>query len=219
MKNNIFWLIKNSFVLDYKFFKVSDWNFFDNFIFIIKKYFTIIKHFFKKFELGKDFVFFKNKRIYYDSKLGLAGYQSILSRHQKLMKIAGIKNVLTVVDIGANVGFFSLMCSDLFPSCKIFSVEPIKNTFNCLGKNVHGNKNIRIFNYAISNFNGTAKMTFDKNDSAVSMLNYESGNIQVNAKTLDDLTDDNNLTGIDILKIDVETFENLVLLCGKKHWL
>jgi hypothetical protein len=103
---NIAWFVKQSILLDFKFFKVSDWNFFKKINFLILKYFLIFKHFLKKFELGKDFCWFDSKKIYYDSRYGLAGYQSILSRHQNLIKLAGIHNPTIIIDIGANVGFF-----------------------------------------------------------------------------------------------------------------
>lgn len=56
---NIFWFIKQSIVLDFKFLEVSDWNILKKINFLILKYFLISKHFFKKFELG---IFIKKTR-------------------------------------------------------------------------------------------------------------------------------------------------------------
>ena len=213
MENMLFWLIKQSLILDIKFFKVSDWSVFKKINFLILKYFLIFKHFFKNFKLGKDFCWFNKKRIYYNTRFGLAGYQRILSTHQKLIKLAGIDNIRTVIDIGANVGFFSKLCRDLFPKSKIFSFEPIPKTFQCLKNNFKDDINTKVFNLAISDFNDKAKMSFNEQHSAVSQIS-DKGSVDVNVRKLDDIIKENNIDCIDILKIDTETFEAHVLLGG-----
>jgi len=207
------WFVKQSLILDLKFFKVSSWNIFKKINFIILKYFLIIRHFFKKFKLGEDYCYFDNKKIYYDSRYGLADYQSLLSRHQNLIKLAGINNANTIIDIGANVGFFSKLCRDLFPKSKIYSFEPIPKTFQCLDNNFKDDANTKVFNLAISDFNGESKMSFDSQDSAISQMT-NNGNINVRVRELDDVIEDNNISSIDILKIDTETFEAHVLRGG-----
>jgi len=210
---NKLWFIKQSLILDFKFLKTSDWNIRKKIDFIFLKYFLIFKHLLKKFKLGEDFFYFDNKKIYYDSRFGLIDYQSILSKHQNLIKLAGIKNVSTVVDIGANVGFFSRLCRDIFPESKIFSIEPIPRTFECLYKNFKDDRNTKIFNLAISDFNGRVKMNFNDQNSAGSQITND-GDIEVAVKKLDDFAGRNNINHIDILKIDTETFEAHVLRGG-----
>ena len=210
---NIFWFVKQSIILDFKFFKVSDWSVLKKINFFILKYFLMFKHFLKRFELSEDFCWFDNKKIYYDSRFGLAGYQSILSRHQNLIKLAGIHNPGTIIDIGANVGFFSKLCRDLFPKSKIFSFEPIPKTFQCLKNNFKDDMDTKVFNLAISDFNGKAKMSFDEQYSAISQITNK-GDVNVNVRRLDDVAKENNIDCIDILKIDTETFEAHVLRGG-----
>lgn len=207
------WFIKQSLMLDCKFFKISNWSFERKIKFLILKYFLIFKHFVKKFKLGEDFCYFDNKKIYYDTRFGLAGYQRILSTHQYLIKLVGIHNVNTVLDIGANVGFFSKLCRDIFPESKIFSFEPVPKTFQCLENNFKDDVNTKVFNLGISDFNGEAKMNFNEQDSAVSQIT-EEGNIKICVRKLDDVVKENNIDGIDILKIDTETFEAHVLRGG-----
>lgn len=209
----MFWFIKQSIILDIKFLRVSRWGFLKKSNFLILKYFLIFKHLLKKFELGKDFCWFDNKKIYYDSRFGIAGYQSILSRHQNLIKLAGIRNPGTIIDIGANVGFFSKLCRDLFPKSKVFSFEPIPKIFQCLKNNFKDDINTKVFNLAISDFNGEAKMSFNEQDSAISQIT-DKGSVGVNVKRLDNVVRENNIDCIDILKIDTETFEAHVLKGG-----
>jgi len=207
---NIRWFVKQSIILDFKFLKVSDWSIFKKINFLILKYFLIFKHFFKKFELGENFCWFNKKRIYYDTRFGLADYQSILSRHQNLIKLAGIHDPDIIIDIGANVGFFSKLCRDLFPKSKIFSFEPVPRIFKCLSNNFRYDKNTKIFNLAVSDFNGKAKMNFDEQNSAISGISV-NGDIEVKTMILDDFIKENNIDRIDILKIDTEKHEANVL--------
>jgi len=206
----IVWFIKQSLMLDYKFMETSKFNIVDKSKFLLIKYFLILKHLFKNFELGKDFCFFNGKKIFYDSKFGLAGYQRILCTHQNLIKLAQINNVKVVIDIGANVGFFSKLCRFLFPESKIFSFEPIPQTYTCLYKNFKSDKNTYVYNLGISDFNGKSKMNFNSQNSAVSQITI-NGNIKVYVNKLDDFVKNNNIEYIDILKIDTESFESHVL--------
>jgi len=210
---NILWFVKQSIILDFKFLKVSDWSVFKKINFLILKYFLIFKHFFKRFKLGKDFCWFDKKRIYYGTRFGLADYQSILGRHQNLIKLAGIHNPGTIIDIGANVGFFSKLCRDLFPKSKIFSFEPIPKTFQCLENNFKDDINTKVFNLSIADFNGKAKMSFNEQYPAISQISNK-GDVNVNVRRLDDVAKENNIDCIDILKIDTETFEAHVLRGG-----
>lgn len=208
---NILWFVKQSLILDFKFFKVSDWSIAKKSKFLLLKYFLIFKHFFKEFKLSEDFCKFENEKIYYDSKYGLAGYQSSLARHQKLIKMEGIKDAKIIFDVGANVGFFSKLCRDIFPNSKIFSFEPIPKIFQCLENNFKDDMSTKVFNLAISDFNGKIKMNFNEQYSAVSQIS-DKGVIDVNVVKLDDFIKKNNsIDLIDILKIDTETFEAHVL--------
>lgn len=174
------------------------------------KYFFILKHLIVPFKLGENFCRFGREKIYYDSKFGLTGYQSLLARHQKLIKLEKIKNAKVIIDIGANVGFFSKLCRDIFPESNIFSFEPVTMTFECLNNNFEYDKNTKVFNLAVSDFNGSAKMKFDEQDSAISQIST-SGDVEVKTITLDDFISENNIGIIDILKIDTEEHEAHVL--------
>jgi len=204
------WFIKQSLILDFKFIIISRWSLSKKVTFIAIKYWLIAKHFFVKFSLGKDYVYFDGNKIYYDSKYGLAGYQSILARHQNLLKIAGVKNVKTMVDIGANVGFFSMLVRHLYPKSKIYAFEPMPITYRALSRNFEGDKRTKIFNMAIFNKNANLRMSFNGQNSAISKIEIK-GDLYIKAKRLDNLTHDNKIDKIDILKIDVETFEDYVL--------
>lgn len=213
--NKIIWLIKQSLILDFKFIKISNWSFIKKIKFLIVKYRLLIRHFFKKFELRKDYIKLFGEKIYYDSCYGLAGYQSMLVRPQKMIKIAQIDKVSTVIDIGANVGFFSKLIRDLFPKSIIYCIEPIPSIFKRLQLNFQHDPKAKLFKIAISDKFGNARMSFDNNNSAISYINNK-GNVKVKLDTLDNFISKNKISQIDILKIDTEGFENHVLKGGQK---
>lgn len=214
---NYFWLASKSLQLDIKFLRVSPLALSRKGKFILLKYGLIVRHMVVGFELGRDSVRFNGEDIFYDSKYGLADFQSILTRHQNLINIARIDSVKTVIDVGANVGFFSKLMRELYSSAKIYAVEPIPQTFECLRKNFIHDLNTKIFNIAISDRTGTTNMSFDAEDSVVSRID-EDGGIEVQTITLDQFILENKISTIDVLKIDTETFEAHVLR-GSAHAL
>ncbi len=195
-----------------------------SFLFFKKYYLLIVYGVFKfrKFELGKSSVSLFGKKIYFDLRFGIAGYQATMCIHQRLLQIADIDDVKTVVDIGANVGYFSLLARDMFPTAEIIAVEPIKETYRALEKNFQGENNVSLIQKAITDFNGETTMLFDPDFSAVSSL--DMGNIStaksrrlertVTAVTLDTMVDELDIERADLLKIDVENFEKSVLAGG-----
>lgn len=215
--SRIIWFIKQSLILDHKFFKVSKWSFTKKTEFVVKKYITLLFHGFKKFELGKDFVILSGRKLYYGNKFGIADYQGILARHQRLLRIANIKigNGGVIIDVGANVGIFSKLSRDLYPRASIYSIEPIVNTFECLRKNFEKDLNTHIFNIALGNAKGKQRMSFNNQNSEISKIDAK-GNIVVNMQSLDEFIRINRIKKIDLLKIDTEGFEDKVLLGAKE---
>ena len=63
---------------------------------------------------------------------------------------------LTVLDIGANIGAFSMHYSAKWPEAKIKAFEPVKANVIGLYDNCRPNPNIEIFNAAVRNFTGHA---------------------------------------------------------------
>jgi FkbM family methyltransferase len=54
----------------------------------------------------------------------------------------------TIIDLGANIGFFTVMAHSLYPWSKIISLEPYKPSFEQLVKNCDGLNNIHMMNNA-----------------------------------------------------------------------
>jgi len=184
----------------------------EKFLFILKKYYLIIYHlFFQEFKISRSRVNLFGDFFYYDSKYGLAGLQGIFTRHKRELDFIKDRDIKVIIDVGANVGCFTLLCSRLFQCKSIDSFEPIPDVFKCLNENTKNVKNVRVHNLAVSNNDGESYMSFDEQNSSISKKIVNKKGLRVKNITLESFFKKQKITKIDLLKIDVESFENLVL--------
>ncbi|QRF75009.1 Hexuronic acid methyltransferase AglP [Thermoplasmatales archaeon] len=118
-----------------------------------------------------------------------------------------------ILDVGAQFGDYALLCSNYAGSKEVISLEPLKDNFNILLKNLRINaaKNVDAYNYAASSSNGKTKLHISGNMGA----KIGGGKIEeVSTVTLDSFYD----KGPTLMKIDVEGFE-LDVLNGAKQIL
>jgi FkbM family methyltransferase len=131
-----------------------------------------------------------------------------------------------VVDIGANIGLFSIFAAK-FTRNKIYAIEPYPENVKYLKENITLNNfqnNIKIYPVAISDYNGIKKLylseisgghlLFDHNISG-SLVDY----IKVKTKTLQQIIDENSLEKIDYLKMDCEGSEGHILKSTPQKYL
>ena len=98
------------------------------------------------------------------------------------------------VDIGCNIGIYTLLIGNKFKNCKqIISIEPIFNTFKRLRSNIKINKieNITtLLNIALSNKDGKAKMRSVSKHNQIQLSKFEineTGDVDVETKVFDNL--------------------------------
>jgi FkbM family methyltransferase len=107
-----------------------------------------------------------------------------------------------ILDIGANTGVYSLIAKAVNPSSTVYAFEPVKRVFDKLQQNIRLNGfDIMAVEKAVSNSEGTA-VIYDPQDEVEQ---------KIFTTTLDSFIRENNLTAIDLIKIDVETHEPEVL--------
>jgi FkbM family methyltransferase len=124
----------------------------------------------------------------------------------------------TVVDVGANVGYFSLWWLSRFPRNKVIAVEPMPNNFSLLERNrmLNPDKDFHVINCAMRSQGGHVILHFDRSDSfttSASILQGTGGGdeISVKAISLAQLVADFHLSRIDFLKLDCEGSEYDIL--------
>ncbi|MBI4063356.1 MAG: FkbM family methyltransferase [Elusimicrobia bacterium] len=122
-----------------------------------------------------------------------------------------------VVDIGANVGWHSIMLSREVPQGKVLAFEPIPLIFEYLKKNLALNNagNVETYNYGFSDEQERLRFYFDPKLSAGTSardMDQERQNVLIEAevKRMDD-TIAHLTPKIDFIKCDVEGAELLVL--------
>lgn len=125
---------------------------------------------------------------------------------------------MTVLDVGANTGLFSLLAARRSPSVVVHAVEPVPRVFAALQANVarNGFTNVVCHRLALSDHDGPVSM-YVPDDEIPLMASLSpawrpgSDRIEVDAQTLDQFVGRLNLTDVDVLKIDTEGTESDVL--------
>ena len=135
---------------------------------------------------------------------------------------AGEKN-LVVFDVGAYVGDITAIYTKTFPSATVYCFEPFADSFQELSR-LARQESIKPYQIAFSDQNGKAMFQVNTDRSCNSMFPRPSagakyyskssqniGQIEVETQKLDTFCDTENITDIDILKLDVEGSELKVL--------
>jgi len=121
-----------------------------------------------------------------------------------------------IIDIGANIGTFSILAAKKYPQAKIYSYEPVKSTYNLLRQNIMLNKisNINTFRYGVSNEKRkTALYVGNASGLSSTTKRGKTFNIEIiSMVTLKDIFDMNKINKCDLLKMDCEGGEYSILL-------
>lgn len=127
------------------------------------------------------------------------------------------------IDVGANIGYYSIWASKFNPYGKIYSFEPSVSNFKRLNENISCNNlfsQIIPIQKAVAASSGHISMTEDLdtlNHIVKSEIITENENtVKVGCINLDDFAQNENISFIDYLKIDVEGYELDVLKGAEK---
>lgn len=128
-----------------------------------------------------------------------------------------VKDTGVVIDIGANIGAFSVYAAGLSDKVKVYAFEPQATNYALLETNIDRNKmakQIQAFRMAVGDRNGSISMTDEGGGSSVS----GDGDIpMIELKDIWGLVD--KLEFVDVLKIDVEGYEGNIILSAPKSTL
>ena len=130
------------------------------------------------------------------------------------------KNSKVIFDIGANTGVYSLVAKTINPNSEVHAFEPFEAIFEKLDHNAKLN-NFKINSNctAISNYTGDAVIYTEDPNFAYSVTvnknlwvkDKEAIKLNIKTVTLKDYIEQNNISRIDLMKIDVETHEPEVM--------
>ena len=132
-----------------------------------------------------------------------------------------LNNNSVFIDIGANIGLYSLFISDNYKS-NIICFEPHPKAFKILSARLGNNKKIKIYNKAVSDENGytdlylhqeegSTKQDYSESSSLFSQKINVDPNKKIKIETIDINRILNNYDYIDCIKINAEGVEFKIL--------
>ncbi len=139
------------------------------------------------------------------------------------------KRSRVIIDVGAHIGYYSILAALANPDAKIFAFEPLPQAAQRFKRNIKENRlaNISLLEFAIGDATGAATL-FHIPDSSESIPSssglsqtffqspyyLEQGVVAgavVEVKTLDEVASTHMIPHVDLVKIDTETTEPAVI--------
>lgn len=124
-----------------------------------------------------------------------------------------IGNDWTVVDIGAGIGDFAVSVARRHPACQVYAYEPFPESFALLKENAQLNSvsNISAFPLAIGSQSGKVALFASgeavQHSTSELAISEAAPTLEVQALTLDEALQSNEIEHCDFLKIDCEGCE------------
>ena len=122
-------------------------------------------------------------------------------------------NPATIIDGGANVGNYTRQITSILNNCTVYSFEPVKETFEKLTLNLRGQENIILLNKGLYSENCNKNINIYSSDEHASIYKMD-GLPSKSIKTInielvkgDDFLQENGISHIDLLKLDLEGAE------------
>lgn len=149
-------------------------------------------------------------KVHFDDSRNYADYIIGQMNNEEIYKDYISGDDLVILDIGGNVGLFSLHCSDC--AKVIYSFEPTSSHFALLQEFTSPYPNIIPVNIAISDRDGDISFyTNDHNTTCNSLVNTTGTCVTVKTKSIVTFLNENNITHVDFVKCDIEGSEMVAL--------
>lgn len=131
------------------------------------------------------------------------------------------EEVQVIVDLGSNIGLSVLYFKAQYPRATVIAVEPDKENYELMVKNVGRLPGVHCLNNAIWN---SSKLlgVYDNGGGEYSYLVKEESQSEkaaIRSITINDIMDRFNLSKIDLLKIDIEGSEKELFSGNYQSWL
>lgn len=125
-----------------------------------------------------------------------------------------LKTARGFMDIGANVGYFSLLAKSANPKCHVVAIEPLPlNTEKLLrNKNLNNFESLDIVDVCISDEPGTTSFLIPPNNERgwgriAYKTMFDGHLIQRTVETIDRIVPKLGVSNVDVIKMDIEGFE------------
>jgi len=124
-----------------------------------------------------------------------------------------------IIDGGANIGLFTMLMKNKFPDATIICIEPDKENYEILKRNVSLYSNVKLINAGLWSKDTTLKVYDKYNEGKSAMIVEEDTNGNIEAISIDTLMLKYSIERIDVLKLDIETSEAELFASNYEHWL
>jgi FkbM family methyltransferase len=134
----------------------------------------------------------------------------VINDEYGLNKLKLDQSIKTILDIGGNLGMFSVYARELFPNARIISLEAIYDTYLLLAENTK-NHNIETYNMALGD-GSILYFNYCPDHSGANQLKKEKqfanqSNIEIPSKTLKNIFDNLKIESPYVIKMDIEGSE------------
>jgi FkbM family methyltransferase len=147
---------------------------------------------------------------------GNASYKPARNGERWLLDTLRGESIRTVLDVGANVGTWSLMAADLFPAATIYALEVVPETAAALRARAGTHNRIRCFNLGLAAHTGMLSLQYHAAASTHATFtdyphSWTGERIECPVMRGDEFLAREGIGEVDFLKLDVEGAEHLVL--------
>ena len=173
----------------------------------------------RKFNRGSRYCKIKvnGSQMYVDFNDGGVSRQLYLHKKRERYSTDYMKEIVrerdTIIDIGANSGYYALLESQLANRGEVYAIEPVPRNVQLLKKNIELNdyKNIQVFPFAIGGSGGMRKIyLYDKGNLCSfkkNIQNNPAGKMDVLMMTLDNFVEKYVSGDPALIRMDVEGYE------------
>ena len=125
-----------------------------------------------------------------------------------------LKRGMTFLDVGANVGYFSLLAASIVgESGRVLSIEPLPDLYQILKETIDRNhiKNIELLRIGLDDSDHVGviyRPPESQHNNSPSVFGSEEGTpVDISFKRLDNTLQEQNIETVDVMKVDVEGME------------
>jgi len=162
-----------------------------------------------KTKLGKLNFWYRSDDKFIGQRIALGKYE----KYETAIMLGQLNINSVVVDVGANIGYYTLLMARV--AKKVYAIEPDKDCFEILKKNVKENnlKNVVLLNIGASDKKGKKYLMRDEKNQGNSKINDKNGET-ILTRTLDNMLI--NEQKISLIKVDTQGWETQVIEGAKK---
>ena len=147
---------------------------------------------------------------------GNASYKPARNGERWLLDALRTEPIRTVLDVGANVGSWSLMAAELLPAATIYALEVIPETAAALRSRTVQQDRIKAVNLGLAAHTGTLSLRYQRGASTHATFteyphSWTGEQVECPVMRGDDFLAREGIGDVDFLKLDVEGAEHLVL--------